>query len=293
MNKIYTLICLICFFCHFISAQIIPPYYNDFENNATGWYAVSNTGCTWQWDTINTGACSGNMAWDLGLDSSFLPNTTAFLYTPVFDFTSIATATLCFWHKYQTELYQDGTRMEYSIDNGITWTLLGSAGTGPNWYSSFFITAGGNLPGWSGYLSVCQYASKSLDSLGGNATVQFRFVFNSGATVGNGYEHVIDEFAICIGPCTCNGSVGISESYNSENLFNVYPNPANDVITVSQKNNSTSNVTLSNLLGKDILNRKTSEEETVIDVKNITSGIYFISVEQDRIVVRKKIVISH
>jgi len=295
MKKIYALTALIYFSCFYAKAQITPPYFNDFETNVTGWNAVSVSGSVWQWGVPFNGACSGINVWGIGLTPGFAANTLAYLYSPVFDFTSFPNGVFSFWQMFNTELYQDGTRIEYSIDNGLTWTLLGSAGM-PNWYNSFFITSGGSLPGWSGTLLSCQYHSISVDSLNGNATVQFRYVFTSDFSVNVNGFYSVDDFCISSSGSVCNNQVGMDEStFFGNNPFSIFPNPADQSATLSYqlRENESALLRIIDVTGKEIFRKNIFETNTFIDVKTISPGIYFISVEQDGNYEKRKIAIIH
>ena len=76
---------------------------------------------------------------------------------------------------------------------------------------------------------------------------------------------------------------------NSNNLinFNVYPNPANDVINI-QTENSIKNVAIYNILGKLVY---TNNVETV-NVSNLDAGIYLIKVETEKGIGTSKLVIK-
>ena len=78
---------------------------------------------------------------------------------------------------------------------------------------------------------------------------------------------------------TC-GQLGISVN-NEINQIAIYPNPANDFFTI--KANSTligSNYYIIDILGKQILTGKISSETTLVDICQLESGIYFLSVGQ-------------
>ena len=79
----------------------------------------------------------------------------------------------------------------------------------------------------------------------------------------------------------------IDEGFNSlENLNNtgiiIYPNPANDKIILSIDNqfyiNSSSNISIYDLAGKNILQIEIKSSETEIDVSDYATGIYFVKV---------------
>src|SRR5690606_16454990 len=66
-----------------------------------------------------------------------------------------------------------------------------------------------------------------------------------------------------------------------ENSFAVYPNPAKNEIFLSLENNSGKiNVKILNVEGKVLSTQnKEAETQTSIDVSNLKTGIYFLSIE--------------
>jgi hypothetical protein len=73
---------------------------------------------------------------------------------------------------------------------------------------------------------------------------------------------------------------GIEEATHN-NLVSIYPNPANDFMTVSLAAESTDATTIYiiNALGETVLTEKATSSNTTLNTSNLTSGIYFIKVE--------------
>jgi hypothetical protein len=189
-----------------------PSYCDDFESGNIGWSnqvaAGGNIGTIWELGAPGfgntTGANSGANAWDVNLLSGYTNNANCELYSPYFDFSAINAGRIQFALNYNTELGSDGTRLEYSNDNGATWNTLGTGSStnpdpcGTNWYDDDFLNAtntngwAGNSGGWktAGYRLCC--TSGIFNSV---TPVQFRFVFvSNGFTPGDGIS--IDDFCI-------------------------------------------------------------------------------------------------
>ena len=99
----------------------------------------------------------------------------------------------------------------------------------------------------------------------------------------------------CIGSCTSDTVVpiwiGIPEK--NENSIRVYPNPANDVLSVSC-DNPVEHCELINLYGKSVYAlREIRNRSFVIRIEEIPPGIYFINVTTSSGVGREKVVICH
>lgn len=65
-----------------------------------------------------------------------------------------------------------------------------------------------------------------------------------------------------------------------ESQFNIYPNPAKDVLMVSLKNTNGSENTYSikNALGVEVIKGRIANKTTNIDISNLNTGIYFIGI---------------
>jgi hypothetical protein len=63
-------------------------------------------------------------------------------------------------------------------------------------------------------------------------------------------------------------------------IKSVYPNPAKDYVVVSLKNNDQTTIRIVNVMGQVIKTVCTNEERNTISTKDLSAGIYFLSVEQ-------------
>lgn len=85
-------------------------------------------------------------------------------------------------------------------------------------------------------------------------------------------------------------SSGIKE--NQVNFFTVFPNPATNKISVNVSNSKNYSILLKDVLGKGIQNLNSLNGQSEINVEAMESGVYFLTVVQDRKSVTKKVVIS-
>jgi hypothetical protein len=186
----------------FIASQgITLPYCDGFDVPPALWNDSTSTGTTWQngvpTNGVLTGAFSPPNVWAVGLTSDYSNNANAKLYSPVFGTFPVGTK-LSFYIKYQTETAFDGTRLEYSTNGGVTWSLLGdltnSCGCQVNWYTNNIFSS--NQPAWAGTQNnwtKAEYTFTNTFPFGAN--IQFRFVFTSdGSVTGDGVA--IDNFCI-------------------------------------------------------------------------------------------------
>ncbi|MBL7791556.1 MAG: T9SS type A sorting domain-containing protein [Saprospiraceae bacterium] len=145
------------------------------------------------------GTHSGDNAYVLGLnDNYYAPNTEAYLYTPNYDLTDPGIYEFSFWAKYNIHPGYDGFLVQYSLDKGKNWAVLGTDDS-PNWYNYHNVNTGGlAFPGGSSYFtsSVNGFTRYKINvsGLAGNEAA-FRFVFRSEGT-GNFPGVAIDDVAL-------------------------------------------------------------------------------------------------
>lgn len=93
-------------------------------------------------------------------------------------------------------------------------------------------------------------------------------------------------FSYSIGNCV----TGIVTNNNEQTEIKVYPNPAKNRINVllpSEIKNY--KINLQNMLGQTLL----QTQPNVIDVSNIPNGIYFVTIETEKNIFNKKVIINH
>ena len=75
----------------------------------------------------------------------------------------------------------------------------------------------------------------------------------------------------------------------SANGFQVFPNPATDVLKIKMKNALSGLLTLTDVMGKTIWRREISESNEDLDVSHFSKGIYFLTFRNDTFMETKKI----
>ncbi|MBP9151720.1 MAG: T9SS type A sorting domain-containing protein [Flavobacteriales bacterium] len=156
------------------------PYLEDFETGANGWTS-GGVNSTWQLgepeaifiDTAN----SGVNAWVTNLTGNYAVDEISYVESPCLDFSSFSEdPILSFAGIFTTEEGWDGGWVDVSLDGGTTWTKLGTAGEGENWYNDAFDDV---WTGISGLPNQWLTAEHLLDGTAGEASVKIRFVLNS------------------------------------------------------------------------------------------------------------------
>jgi Secretion system C-terminal sorting domain/PKD domain len=127
------------------------------------------------------GTHSGKNAYVLAPNDKFYQkNTLAYLYTPMYDMTEKGIYQFSFWSLFNIERAYDGMQVEFSLDKGANWQVLGA--NEPDWYTYKNTTLGdGAFPIGSNYFSVSieewTRFKLNITPLQGNKFVSFRFVF--------------------------------------------------------------------------------------------------------------------
>ena len=207
------------------------PYTEGFETNNGGW-TPGGTGSDWVWGTpakvtINQ-AGSGGRCWITGglTPGAYNNGEASWLQSPCFDFTSLTHPYISFAVFWETERKFDGASFQYSTDQGVTWTNVGSQSDpanclNDNWFNYSPISGLNPLTtvreGWSGTVfptvGSCQgtggsarwvNAQHTMPYLAGVPKVIFRFIFGAGTTCNNFDGFAID--AVVIGEAPPNNA---------------------------------------------------------------------------------------
>lgn len=171
-------------------------YHYDFDASDEGWVVTENTNGDWVRGSAILSSGSSGSYWHTD-PSTYSSNASLVIESPTLDFSSSTEPFLSFDLRYDTEDGNDGVKIEYSDDDGSTWSDLGQIGNGINWYNDSDVDGfANNEDAWTG--DNFNWLTSEIElplSLVGNTTVKFRFLFASGSStedVGAGF----DNFAI-------------------------------------------------------------------------------------------------
>jgi hypothetical protein len=167
------------------------PYFTDFEDWDGGWKKEEEISMNSTWDygepvgPIISSAASGINAWVTNLSGNYNNSELSYFVSPCYDFTDLnEDPVINFSVNYNTELNWDGGWLEGSIDGGMTWSKIGSMGTGVNWYN--FNNTIQNLGDvWAGNSNGWLIAENTLIGFAGESDCRFRFAFDSDGSVNN------------------------------------------------------------------------------------------------------------
>ncbi len=229
------------------------------------------------------GVVSGGNAWVIGLSQPFHElSTNAYLYTPSYNFTAAGAYTFKFNAKHNLKVGHGGYRIEYSLNNGVTWLPLGTT-VQPNWYDYDNTTTGRPFPQGEDFFSsikssytLCSYATSALQ---GNRSVAFRFVFKSNAVL-QGVGLAIDDLEIT-GPPNEPFHVGI-KTVSTKNTKTKFVNAMIPLAGNSKQFYVMGNAGVAlkcaviNQQGQ-VLKQVNLQSNDVIDCSDLSTGVYYFS----------------
>ncbi len=252
--------------------------YLDF-NPITGFYDS-----TWNYGTPNklllTGAHGGSKAWYIA-DSTYGPLQNAYLYSSFYPIAPDSCYELSFWQFMDSEAQFDGGLVDYSIDSGATWQLLGKYGD-TLWYNTRHVQSLDAVqPGFSGQSNGWKKARTSFKQYTSNS-VQFRFRFASNGSI-NGEGWAIDD--VCVekinGACD---NVSINELQATALQARIYPIPASPEIFLQASLNGSHSLRIYDQRGaliKDWQSELTANKALKIDISALAKGMYWLQVQGD------------
>ena len=72
--------------------------------------------------------------------------------------------------------------------------------------------------------------------------------------------------------------------------FSIFPNPTKDIVNIKSNKNNIEKLSISDITGKQILEKRLIQQKEIIDLSNFKSGIYIVSIQTDRKIFKTKIV---
>ena len=265
---------------------------NTFETAGNNLLTFNAGSATSQWQRgINTNgvlATPGNNVYTTNFTGNYPDNTKAYLFSQCYDLTNAVNPQIKFKLAFDLEQDYDLVYVQYSTNMGQTWTVLGTQGA--NWYNSNRTPATSgtdceNCPGaqWLGTNTTLTDYFYPLNSLIGQPNVIFRIVFHSDGGA-NQLGVVVDNFII-------DGTLS-NQDFELKNIA-IYPNPSAGLFTVSTGNKAIDKVDVYDVTGKVVLSKNNfsnANSQTVLDMKNVSNGIYFVKISSENQNIVKRII---
>lgn len=276
---------------------------NSFETTTDNLVAfdLNSTTSTWQrglaaGTTLSNAVAGSSQVYGTNLSGIHGDNGTYYLVSQCYNLSNLENTKVKFDMAFDIEIDFDVLYMEYSIDNGTTWSVLGNA-SDVDWYNSSTPTnnscvncigkqwtgEAGNASthsagGINGTMHNYQHSLSAFDATGSAATnILFRFTYKSDAGFAN-EGAIIDNFVIEGTPSSL-GTVS-----NEFKNLNVYPNPTNDIITIQSTDVlEDAAIVIYDITGRQLnqnlrLNKINSNSLTV-DFSSFANGTYFLTIK--------------
>ncbi|WP_438962490.1 T9SS type A sorting domain-containing protein [Nonlabens sp.] len=265
---------------------------HQFENR--DFLTFNETGGTALWErgvpagSVLNQAASGTQVYGTNLIGNHPDDTIAYLFTGCYDLTSITNPTLQFEMAFELEQDWDLMYMEYSVDGGSNWNVLGSS-TDPNWYNSSRSPNGINCfncvgAQWTGTDATMKTYSYDLTAFNAENNIVFRYVFHS--------DQSVTEEGVIIDNVVVTGTLS-NEDLNLENSFKVFPNPSNGNFTLSWNSLDDFDYSIYDVSGKLITSRNNnSGNQHTIDLNGVAQGMYFLNITTATGTVTEKLIIK-
>ena len=228
-----------------------------------------------------------NTAAATGLKSVMLDNfanspaDTSFLISPTFNLAAIGSPILKFKMAYQQKATTNVDRLQIfsSIDCGITWvSRFVRSGTA---LQPATVAGQSTLPFTPTPAQFATY-TVNINAIASSTNAMFRFVFFADQTA-PGNNIYIDDINIY------NSTIGIKNIETNMDV-EIYPNPAQNNFTIETNTNQKQTLQLFDVNGKLVLTQ-TINDKAIVDVSNLSSGVYNLSITNNVGVANKRLVI--
>lgn len=235
------------------------------DNNANA--LTDYTGNGWGTTTATFVSANASITESPSGDYQANQNKTLELTAPI-DLTEAGEANVQFYARWDIENNWDYAQFEVSIDNGASWipqcgnhTNGGSTNAGqPNDEPLY----DGTQTDW-----VLEEINLS-DYLGETIKIRFQFVSDSGVQADGFY---FDDLKVN----TIDQDI-LSTTDFIDNNFNVFPNPVSSILTIQPKVQDNYQISISNIQGQVIFKQETLTSNHQIDITNLNTGLYFLTV---------------
>jgi len=227
-------------------------------------------------------------------DNSYITNptgnytdeTTSYLISPCYDLSKLENPILKFDMVFDIELDWDVLYLEYSINSGESWHILGTAND-PNWYNSDFIDAQRPITvgkQWTGTDATLKEYSFNLSSFSDESNIIFRFIFATDQAE-NGEGASIDNFTIA-------ASAILAVDDVTKNSLVVFPNPSTAVFNIRRQSFEKMDISVFDITGKLIFQEKNIYSSYYsLNLSQASKGIYFLKIVDGNNQIAKRLIV--
>lgn len=264
---------LLLFAAGLSNAQVFSENFNG-GTLPSGW-TVNNpdTAFNWAVGTQNGFASfpSGAAFFDDDNAGPSIVNSNARLVSPVINLVGVSNPKLSF--KYANMIDNLNSSIKVEAFNGTSWVqVFSTSGDSGTWDLDFNTFT---------YIITAYDVASNIDLTPYvNANFQLRFVYNDAGDYS--YGAVIDDITITSSAVLATSDVSL------EDKVQIYPNPVKDNFYIKSDLKSDSKVTITDMSGK--LLKTFNGKSDAYNVSDLPKGIYMILIENDKNIVRKKII---
>jgi len=236
---------------------------------------------------------SGNFSaylknFDVDANSNINVNQFDYLISPFIDMSQVSTPTIKFQlgYKGKNASSSDIFKVGISTDCGKSWSTRFFAGS-----SSTLISSGNSTSNFIPSSTEWKSVTVTLNSaMRASKNLLIRFDLTSG----NGNNMYIDDVEVT------GTLVGLDDNVIEESNFNLYPNPTNNGFYIEIEDKEISeqaSIFMTNLVGERVReitsgSLTSSEKRIFIETSNLSSGIYFVSYQNNGRRITKKLIVN-
>lgn len=280
------------------SGFISVPFCADFTSE-TEFYEVLDSGRNPLWVLKPDSVFSMNPAphhpnaWMTGT-TIYRNHEKAYLYLPSVINAQPGCYTLSITHQYRTELYHDGYHIQFTMNGGNTWHVLGTYLLPRGFYNTEYVASLDNKPGWTGNSNG--WVTDSIAFFENNITsLQFRILFATDYSITE-RGCAINRFCLKYHGTDCD-KIGLDENLASALSIKVYPNPASSVLHVEMQDEKLNSVVASfaDLSGRQVHTQKIDllVGSGQVSVEGLAAGLYILTLKSTHQTTHHKIEVVH
>jgi len=230
---------------------------------------LQNWSTSTQWNTTSNDFFSASSSITDSPSGDYNNNqNSSIVLNDIIDLTSAGLASISFYAKWDIETGYDYVQFEISNDNGASWQPQCGK------YTKIGVENQGiiNQPAYDGHQN--EWINEQIDLsdyLGQTIKIRFQLVTDSGVTNDGFY---FDDFKVSI----------IDESVLGLNTYEVinakiYPNPVKENITIELPNAIETSIKVYTINGQLIKEQKTFNTTTILNLDNLSTGIYILKLQ--------------
>lgn len=249
--------------------------------------------------SLTTAVTGGSKVYGTNLDGIHDNAAKFYLVSQCYDLSTLKDTFVKFDMAFDIEQDWDILYMEYSINGGASWSVLGTAAD-TDWYNSTRLPDGTDCfncigkqwtgeaadasnhsgGGTVGTMHNYSHSLSAFDSTGSSeSSIVFRFTYHADDAVAE-EGAIVDNFVVegVINP--------LSVEENAFDKLSIFPNPTNGVITIKSSNSlSKAKVSIYDVMGRNLSNNMNvsvnDNNSITVDINEFAGGTYFISLEDE------------